>query len=88
MTEATAAFLVSEAGAALLARGARALINDRALDPVLRAGALATLEGRERAARRGWKHAEQLFLTSDSLAQASSEGIAAFHVRTDDRDSI
>lgn len=81
MTEETAAFLVSEAGAALLARGARALTNDRALDSVLRAGALATLEGRERAARRGWKHADQLFLTADSLAQASSERIAAFHAQ-------
>lgn len=81
MTLETAEQLVSEAGAALLIRGAKALINDRTLDPMLRAGALAVLEGRERAGKRGWKHAERLFLTADSLAQASSEGIAAFHAR-------
>ncbi|WP_394794016.1 methyltransferase domain-containing protein [Armatimonas sp.] len=79
MTEATARFLVSEPGAALLARGVAALSKQRGLEPEQRAGALAVLEGRERARKRGWKRAEQLFLTADSLAQASSEGVAAFH---------
>ena len=81
MTEATAAFLVSEKGAALLERGAIWLSKERGLDPEQRAGALAVLEGRKRAHKRGWHHAECLFLTADALAQASSEGVAAFHAR-------
>ena len=55
MTEATARFLVSELGAALLARGVAALSKQRGLEPEQRAGALAVLEGRERARKRGWK---------------------------------
>jgi SAM-dependent methyltransferase len=81
VTEATAAFLISDEGAALLARGESWLSRVRGLDPEVRAGALAVLEGRERARKRGWEHADSLFLTSDALAQASSEGVAAFHAR-------
>lgn len=81
MTPETATFLISDAGRALLGRGARALTNDRGLAPELRAGALAVIEGRERAARRGWPQAEQLFITADSLAQASSAAVAAFHAQ-------
>ncbi len=79
MTEAIAAFLISEEGATLFAKGAAALTRLKAIEPEVRAGALAVLEGRERARRRGWPGAEQLFLTADSLAQASSEALAAFH---------
>ena len=79
MTEAVAQLLVSDEGAALLAKGAAPLARLKGIEPNLRAGALAVLDGRERARRRGWPGAERLFLTGDSLAQASSEALAAFH---------
>lgn len=41
--------------------------------------ALALLEGRERAKKRGFPHAEQLFVTPEALAQATSPPIAQFH---------
>ena len=81
MTEAIAEFLVSEPGAAVLGRGAKALTNALDLAPELRAGALTVIDGRERARKRGWGEADQLFLTADALAQASSTEVAAFHAR-------
>jgi SAM-dependent methyltransferase len=81
VTEAIAEFLVSEPGAAVLGRGAKALTNAQDLPPELRAGALTILDGRERAHKRGWEEAGQLFLTADALAQASSTEIAAFHAK-------
>ncbi|MGC4042220.1 MAG: class I SAM-dependent methyltransferase [Armatimonas sp.] len=41
--------------------------------------ALALLEGRERAKKRGFPHAERLFVTPDALAQATSPLLAQFH---------
>lgn len=79
MTEAVAQLLISAEGAALLAKGAASLARVTGIEPDLRAGALAVLEGRERAGRRAWPEAERLFLTSDSLAQASSTALADFH---------
>ena len=79
MTLDLAQFLISEPGAALLAEGKVALTRRKEIDPALRAAALTLLEGRERAQRRGWPQAERLFLPADALAQASSEGLAAFH---------
>lgn len=79
MTEASALFLVSPEGGLLLAKGARALEKQRGLDPEHRAAALAVLEGRERAQRKGIPEAERLFLTPEMLAQASSPRIAAWH---------
>ena len=79
MTEPIAALLVSEEGATLLQEGTAALVKRRGIEPDIRAGALALLEGRERARKKHLPDADQLFLTPEMLAQASSPGIAAWH---------
>lgn len=79
MTESSARFLVSSEGTELLQKGAVVLAKQRGLDPELRAAALAVLEGRARAQRKGIPEADRLFLTPEMLAQASSPRIAAWH---------
>lgn len=86
MTFDTASFLLSDDGAALLTEAEtipparRPLtLRERGHSTERIAGALAVLDGRERARKRGFKGAERLFVTPDALAQATSPSIARFH---------
>ena len=88
MTQETAEFLVGADGAALLAE-ARELPGDlvrktlalrsRGHSSERVSGAIQILDGRERAARRGFSGAEKLFVTPDALAQATSPALSRFH---------
>lgn len=87
MEEATARFLVSDAGRNLLDEVA-ALPGDpadrllalrkRGLTPEIAAGAIEVVDARRRARTR-FPDADRLFWTRDALAQATSPVIAAYH---------
>lgn len=88
MTKAVAAFLVGEAGRALLDHIATlpgdaptrvlALRKKNELSAELAAGAVEVIDARRRARKR-FPGAEQLFWTGDALAQATSPVIARYH---------
>lgn len=88
MTQETAEFLIGADGAALLAEAAQLsgdltrktlALRARGHSPERVSGAIQILDGRERAARRGFPDAECLFVTPDALAQATSPALARFH---------
>ena len=85
--EATAAFLVSQAGRDLLAEvgglpgdgPSRVLaLRKRGLNAPVAGAAVSTAEARIRARAR-FPDADRLFFTPDALAQATSPGLAAYH---------
>ena len=85
--EPTARFLVSEAGGELLREAAMLpgdgpdqvlALRKRGLSQEIAAGAVEVMEARKRAHRR-FNDAENLFFTAESLAQATSPVIAAYH---------
>lgn len=89
ISEATAGFLTGDEGRRLLEvaaalRGdapARVLaLRKRGQPPEIAAGAVELLEARRRARVR-FPDADRLFFTAETLAQATSPGIAAYHAR-------
>ncbi len=94
MDESTARYLTGPEGAGLLEAAARGIaasggdaapcllaLRKQGVPPEQAAGAVQVVEARRRAARQRYPDAERLFLTPESLAQATSPALADYHGR-------